>query len=652
MCGIAGYSNLSRSGFCVTQDYLDAMQHILEHRGPDGQDVWISPNKQVGFAHRRLSILDLSPAGAQPMMDKEGTVVVSYNGEIYNNSELRAELEGLGYIYFSHTDTETILYAYKQWGIDGIKKFNGMFAIALYDLKKDELYLVRDRIGIKPLYFSLQGGVLSFASEIKALWCLPWITKELNTLGLYHYLTYMVTPAPMTLYAGVYKLPASFYIKVDAQKQISFHEWYSFLDPAITYDKKDLNDEKFCIDRIQTLLRGSIKRQMISDVPFGAFLSGGIDSSLNVALMSEFTDKVKTFNVSFSDGPEYSEVEWARKVAKYFNTEHHEVVISEKEAFQFFQKMVYHQDEPIADVVCIPLYFVSKLLRDTGVVVVQVGEGSDELFCGYSTYAKYIDFNKRVWSPSQKIVPRFMRHGVQRVMRGLFSEKKEFLDVLHRWATGKHLFWSGASAFSEHAKQDVFSQRHDLQHDPIIDAIYTGINQSYDSYDIVAYHLQKLKKQRPDADFLTSMVYLEFKQRLPELLLMRVDKMAMATSVEGRVPFLDHELVEFAFQMPSHMKYRNGTTKYILKKACEGILPHDVIYRKKMGFAAPMSRWFKTGQYFRPYFAELLRAKQSSASPYLNIETMRSVFDQNARHDREFAVQLWVAQNVLATDVL
>jgi asparagine synthase (glutamine-hydrolysing) len=651
MCGIAGYLNRSSSQK-VEENLLDRMQQVIAHRGPDDYGVWLSQDHQVGFSHRRLSILDLSTAGKQPMMDRDKTIIVSYNGEIYNHLELREELESLGYRYISNTDTETIIHAYREWGIECIHKFEGMFAIALFDSLKNELYLVRDRMGIKPLYFSLLGDAVSFASEIKSLWELPWIDKELNVQGLYHYLTYLVTPAPMTLYKGVYKLPAGFYIKVDAAKNVTFNEWYSPLIPQTTYSQKELNDEQFCIDRIRTLLRSSIKQQMISDVPYGVFLSGGIDSSLNVALMSEFTDRVKTFNVSFSDGPEYSEVMWARKVAQQFNTDHHELVISEKEAFEFFNSMVHHQDEPLADCVCVPLYYVAKLLKDAGVTVVQVGEGSDELFCGYSSYAQYLDVHRKYWGPSQRFIPAFARKGMHATAAYLFPQKKNRLDIIKNWADGKNLFWSGATAFSEVWKQDLWRSKELYESDSVVEQIYGGIQQDFNSYSFVEYHLKQLKVHEPQADFLKSMIYLELKQRLPELLLMRVDKMAMATSVEGRVPFLDHNLVEFALQIPTKLKYKDGITKYILKKACEGILPHDVIYRKKVGFAAPTSRWFKKGAYFKPYFQDLLEKKRQSAGAHLNIDGINKLFEQNLEANQELSMQLWVLQNVLATDVL
>ncbi len=654
MCGLGGYINLSKRSFIPDQSLLERMQQQVAHRGPDGYRIWTDNQHGVGFFHRRLSILDLSEAGFQPMMDKKQSVIVMCNGEIYNHPELRKELESLGYTYSSNSDTETIVYAYKEWGIKKtLQKLNGMFSIVIFDKRTNEFYLIRDRLGIKPLYFSVEGDILSFASEIKALWPLPWITKELNPQALYHYLTYMITPAPMTLYKGVYKLPASHYLKINAQKEYTFHEWYTPMQPEIVYDKKLVNNEQFCVDTLRTMLRDSVKQQMMSDVPYGVFLSGGIDSSLNVALMSEFTPQVKTFNVSFDDGPEYSEVQWARKIARQFNTEHHELVISEKEAFDFFEKMVYHQDEPLADCVCIPLYYVSKLLRDAGVVVVQVGEGSDELFCGYSSYANYLDYYNRYWKPSQKFIPAFAKQTAYQLLSTLFPQKQNRLAMIKNWADGKSFFWSGATAFSENWKKNIVPSAYlHNNHDEMVEKIYPGFNQLFDSYAIVEYHLNQLKKHTKDADFLTSMIYLELKHRLPELLLMRVDKMTMATSVEARVPFLDHRLVEFALQIPASLKYKNGITKYILKKACEGILPYDTIYRKKMGFAAPTKRWFKEGSYFKPYFQDILHSKNKMWHEFLDVGAVTSIFEQHQKPEFEYSVQLWTLQNLIANELI
>jgi asparagine synthase (glutamine-hydrolysing) len=646
MCGFAGYIS-KKEKFECSEKLLTALHQEIQHRGPDGFGVWKSEKHKVVLTHRRLSIIDLSDAGKQPMQDKDGSVIISFNGEIYNYKNLKHELELLGHQFYSKTDTEVFLLAFKEWGIACIDKLEGMFAAVLGNVKTDEWFLVRDRMGIKPLYFSEQGGYFSFASEIKSLWKLPWIKKKLSQTALYHYLTFMVTPAPWTLYQDVYKLPAGHYVKISKERKISFYEWYNPLKPKIVYDQKDLNSEQFCIDRIRQLLRGSVKKRMMADVPFGVFLSGGLDSSLNVALMSEFTDQVKTFTVSFSDGPEYSEREWAHKVAKQFNTDHHEIIISEKEAFEFYQKMVYHQDEPIADCVCIPLYYVAKLLKDSGTTVVQVGEGSDEQFCGYQNYVNYLEVYKNYYQPA-KFIPQSFKKAGSWLAAQLFPDKKYHLDLLNQWSSGRHLFWSGAIAFPEAFKKQ-FIDVTEQEPDPIVQKIYPGMNQSLDSYNIVKYHIDQLYRYKPNADFLQSITYLELKQRLPELLLMRVDKMTMACSVEARVPFLDHELVEFSLQIPSNLKYKNGQTKYILKKACEGILPDDIIYRKKMGFAAPITRWFKAGNYFRQYFAKEFAENKWH---HFNQEKIEALFEKTQRSGYDYSVPLWVLQNLMATGVV
>jgi asparagine synthase (glutamine-hydrolysing) len=645
MCGIAGFA-LTKSVSSLDTDLLQRMQSTIAHRGPNASAIWVDYKNRIGFAHRRLSILDLTHAGAQPMVSADNLISIVFNGEIYNHPELRCELELEGCPYKSNSDTETILYAYQKWGINFIHQLNGMFAIAIFDRRTDELYLIRDRLGIKPLYFSWQDQALSFASEIKALWDIPWIEKKINPLSVYHYLTYMSVPAPFTLYQGIYKLPPGFYLKF-SQNKISLHRWYDLLDAISSQDMHSLLDECEIIAHLQSMLRNSIKQQALSDVPYGVFLSGGIDSSLNVALMSEFTDRVKTFTVSFSDGPEYSELDWARKVAQRFNTDHHEVVISEKEAFEFYHKMVYHQDEPLADCVCIPLYYVAKLAKDCGVTVVQVGEGSDELFCGYSTYAQYINLYSRLQT-AEKYIPAFSKKGFAEAFRYLFPNKINKLDLLNNWAASRSLFWSGAIAFPEDYKREFLTMQENYVSDPIVNQIFPGLKQDFDSYAIVEYHLQRLHEKLPNADFLTSMVWLELNQRLPELLLMRVDKMTMATSIEARVPFLNHEIVEFAFGLPSHFKYRNGATKYILKKAAEGILPDDIIYRKKMGFAAPTTRWYKNNGLFKSYLLDLLESKNQWWQEFININNVKKMANNNTVTNQDYSLQLWTLQNLIS----
>ena len=586
------------------------------------------------------------------MLDKEKTVVVSFNGEIYNYKDLRKQLQTLGYQFFSNTDTETIIYAYKQWGIDFLHKLDGIFAISLFDLKKNKLYLVRDRIGVKPLYFSLQGGILSFASEIKALWQLPWMKKKLSLKAFYDYLTFMVTPAPYTIFDQVYKLPAGFYAVIDKKREVDFCQWYSPLTKISASEKREFESEDFCLQNIEHLLRQATKKRMMSDVSFGALLSGGVDSSLNVALMSEFVSKVKTFTVSFSDGPEFNELKWARQVAKKFGTDHHEIVISEKEAFDFYKKMIYHLDEPLADCVCIPFYYVSKLAKDCGVSVVQVGEGADELFFGYSTYASYKKFYENTWKKSDKIVPDFFKKIIYKLASGPFAKKTNHLEVLKNWAYGRQFFWGGAIAFNEHQKKFFLNKSFDGDilsgPDEIVKKILGKSIGQFDSYFWVDYYSSKLKKFDSNADFLKQINFLELKQRLPELLLMRADKMSMAEGVEARVPFLDHKLVEFMLHVPQDLKFKNNQTKYLLKKVASKFLPQEVVYRKKMGFAAPTVRWFEQGQHFPAHLNSLFN---SSASKFDIFKfNLKNIDKKYKAHSSSFAVQKWALQNFFSQE--
>ena len=643
MCGFAGYRLFHER--TIDDSLVQELSQVLHHRGPDDQGVWTSHDKRVALVSRRLSIIDTSSAGAQPMTDHERMVIVVFNGEIYNYRALRAELQAAGYRFRSNTDTEVLLYAYKAWGIDCIKRFDGMFACAIYDQRANELYLVRDRIGIKPLYFSTQGDSISFASEIKALWKLPWIVRRISVRGLSHYLTYLATPAPMTLFDSVYKLPAGFYAKIDRHNAVSFMQWYDPLHEAVVFAQKDLQKKSFCVDTIRSLLRDAVCKRMVADVPVGALLSGGLDSSLMVALMKEHSDMVKTFTVSFDKDPN-EERKWARKVAKKFDTSHHELIITEQDAFSFFEKMVYHQDEPLGDVVCIPLYYVSKLARDAGVKVVQVGEGADELFCGYPMYVDYLKMY-RYWKLTQHFVPNFAKRGLFYAARSFYESYPNRQDLIKSWADGRPLFWGGVRMFSELWKHQLLSVSDQEHYDPILEKIYPGFPQNSDSYAIADYHRSHFYKRQPSGDFFASMTYIELKHRLPELLLTRTDKMTMAASVEARVPFLDHKLIEFMLQVPMKMKYQRGQTKYILKKAAEGIVPHDIIHRKKVGFSVPVTHWFKKGKYFRPYLEDMIHSK-TIWHDLLNHEAIDRLLKTNEHSSIDYSYQLWALQNIMA----
>ncbi len=641
MCGIAGYKT-AQSGHHINHTMLRTMSQSLFHRGPDDEGMWTSPDQTVALLARRLSIVDTSKAGAQPMMDASGQYVLVFNGEIYNFRALKTLLVSYGHTFSSDADTEVVLAAFKQWGIECVSRFDGDFAFALFDRGTQELYCARDSIGVKPLYFSLQGDTFSFASEIKALWHLPWMEKKISPRGVYHYLTYLVTPAPMTIYEGVYKLPAGFYIKVDKDNNTSFTQWYdpkNNLSFGPEFQKKSYN-----VAHVTDLLSQAVHKRMQADVPVGALLSGGLDSSLIVALMAQVHTKLKTFTISF-EHDEREERSWARKVAKKFGTDHHELIITEQDAFSFFNKMVYFQDEPLGDSVCIPLYFVSKLAQEAGVKVVQVGEGSDELFCGYPMYVDYLNIH-RSWKLTQDYIPSIAKKGLFLAARPFYANNPNKQDMIRSWAYDRDLFWGGVRVFSEGWKQQIFHGQMSDEIDPIIEKIYPGFPQDGDSYDVTDYHREQYVRHNPQADFYSVMTYIELKNRLPELLLTRTDKMTMAASVEARVPFLDTALVEYMLQVPVKYKYHNEQTKYLLKRVAEGLLPHEIIYRKKVGFASPVTQWFKQGTLFNDHLRDSLRS--GAWSEMFDVAKIDRMIEYNKTSQINYSYQLWALQNIVA----
>ena len=399
MCGICGVWEYGAAVGRVGLDVVERMRDTMPHRGPDDVGAEIFDGGRLAFGFRRLSIIDLSPAGHQPMQGCEGSGVwLVFNGEIYNHAELRAGLEGRGHRYRSRTDSETIIHLYEERGLDFVNEIEGDFGIALWDEPRGRLVLARDRVGVKPLYFRQEGGRLIFASEIKAILAHPSVTAELDEESLYHYLSFLTTPAPRTLFRGIGKLPAGHMLVCDRRGQVETIRYWDALPPEQPSNGvRPKHDEEYRAE-ILRLLRESIRKRMMADVPFGVFLSGGVDSSANVALMAEQMSRpVETFTVGYHDHEELNELDSARDIARRFGTNHHEVLIGEQEMLDFLPDLVFHQDEPLADPVCVPLYYVSKLARESGTIVVQVGEGSDEMFSGYDKYVKYLRLYERFW---------------------------------------------------------------------------------------------------------------------------------------------------------------------------------------------------------------------------------------------------------------
>jgi asparagine synthase (glutamine-hydrolysing) len=660
MCGIAGiyyYSSQRR----VEQKDLTRMRDTMIHRGPDGGANWIAPDRRIGLAHRRLSIIDLSTAATQPMPNEDETVWVTFNGEIYNHLGLRHELITAGHRFRTdHSDTEVIVHGYEQWGIDGLlKRIEGDFGIALWDTRKESLYLIRDHIGVKPVYFSLQDGMILFASEIKAILAHPVVARDVDPMAMYHYLSFLTTPAPFTMFKGVFKLPAGHYLEIGKTGKFSATRyWDAVPGNGIPREEIDGLDwparEKFYVKGIQDRLTHAIEKRMMSDVPFGVFLSGGIDSSTNVALMSRYMDRpVDTFTVGFKDHTHLNELDEAELVAKKFKTNHHQVLIDEHDMRGYLENLIYHQDEPIADWVCIPLYFVSKLAKDSGVTVVQVGEGADEQFCGYASYMGYLDLYRKYWQPFRKYLPKPMQRAVAGMAGWVASMRPSFdvyADIIDRASRNREHFWSGATVFWDIAKKQLVVPGSIQPSDMPPELLESGLlPRSYlepDTFNIIRYFNERIDQGHPGQDVLTRMIYNEFKLRLPELLLMRVDKIAMSVSLEARVPFLDHRLVEFTMDIPMQDKVYGNTAKYLLKKAVEGLLPDQIIYRKKMGFGAPMSQWMR-GDFGKQVEAAMANSRLFSRG-FLNRQYIATLFKDHGSGRRDNSLYLWSLFNLSA----
>lgn len=582
MCGIVGVCLFNSNEVC-TPGTLERMANVIFHRGPDSNGVFISENKKCGFAFRRLSIIDLSSAGNQPMSTADGSVTIVFNGEIYNHIHLRCELKEKGYSFRSRTDTEVILYGYKEWGFEVVKRLSGMFAFVLWDEENKLLFGARDRIGKKPLYYYYDNNMFIFASEIKSILLHPKVSKQINLYELANYLNFGASTNRSTLFKNIFKIPPANYFVLGSNGHLNVQRYWN---PFILGVNRDIteNEAKFEIIR---LLREAVKDRMMSDVPFGVFLSGGIDSSLNVALMSELMNRpVDTFTVGFKELQKYNELDFARKIVELFQTNHHEILIDSKDAFDVLYDLAWFEDEPNADPVCIPLYFLSKLTRNSGTIVVQVGEGSDEQFVGYKWLLRDYNFYKsawqlyvQLWSPIRKFA-----YVSSRPIFNLFHQYLP-LDILRRATFGEEYYWSGVSIFPPEEMKHFFKK----QFFSYISSPWSYVKKLYET----ANNLSPTK-----VNFLQWVLFVEISQRLPELLLMRVDKMGMANSIEARVPFLDYRLIEFTMSLPEELKVPDRrTTKYLLKKAIEGILPHDIIHRKKQGFWAPINEWLRNEWY-------------------------------------------------------
>ena len=576
MCGICGLLQLPGKE-PISLDMLGRMSALISHRGPDDSGTYVSPDQSVGLSNRRLAIIDPSDSGRQPFSNEDGTIWVVYNGETYNYAEIRNDLKRRGHCFHSGTDTEIIVHLYEEYGVNCVQHMRGMFAFALWDQSKRRLFLARDRLGIKPLYYAYTPDAFLFGSEIKCLLTHPQLKRAVNDEALYHYLTFLTTPAPQTLFKGVFKLPSGHRAIIDSDSHIHVEEYWDVFSGS--HDDSSYSDADQA-ERVVSSLRESVRLRMVSDVPFGALLSGGMDSSTNVSLMAAEMDRpVQTFSIGYKGDnvSDYNEINYARQVADKFGTEHHEVLIGRDDLIRFLPDLIYHQDEPIADPVCVPIYYICKLAKDSGTSVVQVGEGADELFAGYWHWKAVLRLSQGPWQAFGAL-PKWIRHLTLKAASPMINDIR--IEYLRRGTAGEELFWGGAIAFGEDSKQNILT-------DEFLSRV-GGLS----SYEVVKKYKRNFDERCPNPDYLKWMSYLDLHMRLPELLLMRVDKMSMATSVEARVPFLDHEFVELVMSISQSQKIPGLRTKHLLKQAVQGLIPDNIIQREKQGFRVPISQWF------------------------------------------------------------
>jgi len=606
MCGIAGIYNF-RSGRPVEPGALRTMGVCLAHRGPD--DEGYHADGPLGLVHKRLTILDTSRRGRQPMWSADGEVAITFNGEVYNFLELRADLEAQGHTFETQTDTEVILRLYQVYGEGMLPLLNGMFAFAIWDRPARSLFVARDRLGIKPLYYRLDGDGLAFASEIKALLALSPDKPAVNLEMLDAYMSVGYVPTERTLFRGIEKLQPGWCMRVDRDGPRLRQYWDLELAPD-----ESMSEEE-CVRRATELLRDSVRLQLRSDVPLGVFLSGGVDSSAVVALMSEMGIKdIRTFTVAYDFGPAYDETRYARQVAEQFKTRHREVFVTPREFQDFIPSLIWHMDEPVTESAAVSLFFVSKLARED-VTVVLSGEGSDEVFGGYPIY-KYMAALE-----SYRRLPAALRGKVINPALNLLGGKWRKYTELSDQPLDRR--YTGVSFYETPTKDSLYR--------PEVRALFNG----HGMPGLVGEYYDKTEGLDP----LLRMMYLDVKSWLPDDLLIKADKMTMATSIELRVPFLDHRVVEFGGTIPPRYRIKGWTTKHILKKAMEPYLPKEILYRGKMGFPTPLALMFK-GE-MRDYVSGVLGSDRSLDRGYFRPEAVRSMLAEHAAGTHDHHRVLW-----------
>jgi len=625
MCGINGIVHLNREGL-VSRPALERMNKALRHRGPDDEGYYI--DKNAGLAMRRLSIIDIQ-GGHQPISNEDGSIWVVFNGEIYNYKRLKYDLEAHGHKFSTNCDTEVIVHQYEEDGENFLNKLNGMFGIAIWDSKKTKLVIARDRIGIKPLHYYIGSDIFLFSSEPKAIIQHPSVKVEVDSQALWDYLTFRYVPAPRSMFKGIMKMhPGHYGVLENGRFQVK--EYWDI--PA-----KDNSQERgnHCLDGRQALeafeaqFFRSVKTHLMSDVPLGVLLSGGIDSSAVVYAMRRLgIEEIKTFSVGFDAGPDFNELPYARRVADFFKTDHHEIVVGIKEFIAGLEKYVFYADEPLADLACIPLWYVSKLAREE-VTVVLSGEGSDEIIAGYPGIENTV-LNSRVVDTYQRM-PAFLRNAVSRLSNSSLVPHG-MAAKLRKLSISSKDFWkywpkNMTNYFSEQEKERLLG--------------VSSVNFS-ESYRLITDLYRKQQERSP----LDQVLYVYCKYWLADNLLTKADRMTMANSLELRVPFLDHDLIELAFRLPEKLKVDfflglfKPTRKAALRRIMRNCLPEEIVNRKKYGFPTPENQWLE--RELNSFVKDLLYASGSFAKGNFEPSELDSLVKQSDLKNQMAQSKVWL----------
>ena len=613
MCGIAGRVNYL-SGAPVDAETITRMCDLIAHRGPDGAGTMVDGT--VGLGHRRLAVIDLSPAGRQPMSTDDGQLWITFNGEIYNFLELRRELEGLGHRFRSQTDTEVLLAAYRQFGVDCLARLHGMFAFAIWDALRRTLFLARDRLGQKPLFYRLDRDGIAFASEPKAFLAERSFIPEPNLEALSHYLTYQYVPSPFSAFTGVHKLAPAHYLVVRRREVVVERYW------KLRYGNKRRLDEQEICDELLGRFREAVRARLISDVPLGAFLSGGIDSSATVALMAELSSSpVKTFSIGFAE-KDYDELSHARVVAQRYGTDHHEYVVR-PDAIEIFPKLVWHYNEPYADPSAIPTYYLAQVTR-RHVTVALNGDAGDENFAGYRRYLPSFS------ATCYRKLPGPIRGAIDTLVRTLpaRAQSSPFMSRRRRWL--EELSQPDERRYASRLMQFTPALKRQLCTPEFLQAAGER-----DSTEILLKGFQA-----SDApDFLDAALDVDVGHYLPDCLLVKVDIATMAHGLEGRSPLLDHRFMEFAASLPSSMKLRGNIRKYIFKRAVQHLLPAEILQRPKMGFGVPLDHWFRRELKDMAY--DVLLSRRMTDRGYFRMDIVTRLLDEHVKGIMAWHDQLW-----------